>query len=552
MTDQITGASRGFGFVRFNQEQDCLRALDEMQGVVITPSSGGPGRPLRVCTATPKNRNAANTGAISQQALTESLLRHAQSHATTPYPASSRSSHPLNAPLLSPLSTAMPPQLQLASQRPASPTLASSSAYARSTPTQSTFGALAISTPSSTLPTSTSALDPNNTTVFVGGLSSLISEDTLKSFFQPFGEITYVKIPPGKGCGFVQFVRKADAERAIERMQGFPAGGGRIRLSWGRSQGDKAAAAAAQAAASASHLRAAASLVGLESLTQEQLTVLGNLGSALSASATGRSPIDVTASFFANKQDSHLEAESFERQRQQHKIQQQLGAPTLSKYVDSEQFREYELESKGELGSQGGIRARQQFAERPFSQSMPSMQIQQHETSGIESLISGLTITSDKARSGHESFERERAWTSPALTSPTRAVPTFVPRPSHASFLNTSAFTPFSPSASPAPSSAGRPENTIDSSAIDASASFQHQPFQRILDRQKEELQHQKALQQYHQQQQQQQQLLQQPETGRQKWPSALFVPDQDDAPESKGISTPSRSSPNRAEDRSF
>ena len=52
--------------------------------------------------------------------------------------------------------------------------------------------------------------DPNNTTVFVGGLSSLISEETLKTFFTPFGEITYVKIPPGKGCGFVQFVRKTD------------------------------------------------------------------------------------------------------------------------------------------------------------------------------------------------------------------------------------------------------------------------------------------------------------------------------------------------------
>ena len=45
-----------------------------------------------------------------------------------------------------------------------------------------------------------------------------------------------VKVPVGKHCGFVQFVRKPDAERAIEKMQGFPIGGSRIRLSWGRSQ----------------------------------------------------------------------------------------------------------------------------------------------------------------------------------------------------------------------------------------------------------------------------------------------------------------------------
>ncbi|PPQ78912.1 hypothetical protein CVT25_002372 [Psilocybe cyanescens] len=77
--------------------------------------------------------------------------------------------------------------------------------------------------------------DPYNTTVFVGGLSPLISEDTLRTFFAPFGDIHYVKVPVGKHCGFVQFVRKADAEKAIEKMQGFPIGGSRIRLSWGRT-----------------------------------------------------------------------------------------------------------------------------------------------------------------------------------------------------------------------------------------------------------------------------------------------------------------------------
>jgi RNA recognition motif-containing protein len=44
--------------------------------------------------------------------------------------------------------------------------------------------------------------DPNNTTVFVGGLSSLISEDTLKTFFTPFGEITYVRALPSSSPSF--------------------------------------------------------------------------------------------------------------------------------------------------------------------------------------------------------------------------------------------------------------------------------------------------------------------------------------------------------------
>lgn len=34
--------------------------------------------------------------------------------------------------------------------------------------------------------------DPHNSTVFVGGLSSLITEETLRMFFSPFGEIGYV------------------------------------------------------------------------------------------------------------------------------------------------------------------------------------------------------------------------------------------------------------------------------------------------------------------------------------------------------------------------
>ena len=36
--------------------------------------------------------------------------------------------------------------------------------------------------------------DPYNTTVFVGGLSPLISEETLRTFFAPFGDIHYVRV----------------------------------------------------------------------------------------------------------------------------------------------------------------------------------------------------------------------------------------------------------------------------------------------------------------------------------------------------------------------
>lgn len=48
-------------------------------------------------------------------------------------------------------------------------------------------------------------------------------------------QIVYVKIPPGRGCGFVQYVQRQSAETAISRMQGGDVKGCKVRLSWGRT-----------------------------------------------------------------------------------------------------------------------------------------------------------------------------------------------------------------------------------------------------------------------------------------------------------------------------
>eukprot|EP00878_Enallax_costatus_P024240 GHUV01025853.1.p1 GENE.GHUV01025853.1~~GHUV01025853.1.p1 ORF type:complete len:263 (-),score=106.91 GHUV01025853.1:196-984(-) len=78
-------------------------------------------------------------------------------------------------------------------------------------------------------------LDPSNTTLFIGGLSAGVSEDQLRAIFQNFGDVVYTKIPQGKGCGFVQFVNRPDAERAMAEMNGQIVGSSAIRISWGRS-----------------------------------------------------------------------------------------------------------------------------------------------------------------------------------------------------------------------------------------------------------------------------------------------------------------------------
>jgi hypothetical protein len=148
MTDPISGMSRGYGFVRFADEGDQQRALTEMQGVYCG------NRPMRISTATPKNKSGGG------------------------------------GPAGMPMQPGMPQQ--------GGPGMAAPGMYSMGAPPP--LGYYGAPQPMNQF------TDPNNTTVFVGGLSGYVTEDELRSFFQGFGEITYVKIPPGQGCGFVQFV----------------------------------------------------------------------------------------------------------------------------------------------------------------------------------------------------------------------------------------------------------------------------------------------------------------------------------------------------------
>ncbi|CAI9088424.1 OLC1v1022741C1 [Oldenlandia corymbosa var. corymbosa] len=81
--------------------------------------------------------------------------------------------------------------------------------------------------------------DPNNTTIFVGGLDASVTDEHLRSVFGQYGELVHVKIPAGKRCGFVQFTNRLNAEQALAALNGTPLGGQSIRLSWGRSPSNK-------------------------------------------------------------------------------------------------------------------------------------------------------------------------------------------------------------------------------------------------------------------------------------------------------------------------
>ena len=58
-----------------------------------------------------------------------------------------------------------------------------------------------------------------------------VSEEQLRMVFMPFGEVSYTKIPPGKGCGFVHYLERRAAEFAI-KVRGWGGGGGQPGRSW--------------------------------------------------------------------------------------------------------------------------------------------------------------------------------------------------------------------------------------------------------------------------------------------------------------------------------
>ncbi|KFK39249.1 hypothetical protein AALP_AA3G219800 [Arabis alpina] len=77
--------------------------------------------------------------------------------------------------------------------------------------------------------------ESNNATIFVGGLDPDVTDEDLRQPFSQFGDVVSVKIPVGKGCGFVQFANRNGAEDAIQNLNGTVIGKNTVRLSWGRS-----------------------------------------------------------------------------------------------------------------------------------------------------------------------------------------------------------------------------------------------------------------------------------------------------------------------------
>ncbi|CAH1450383.1 unnamed protein product [Lactuca virosa] len=162
--DTNTGCSKGYGFVRFSDESERSRAMNEMNGQYCSS------RPMRIGVATPKKASTLQQyGQQQQQYSSQAVI------------------------------------------------LAGGGG----------FGAMSQS--------SQSDEDSSNTTIFVGGLDSEVNDEDLRQTFIQCGEILSVKIPVGKGCGFVRFANRSSAEDAIQNMHGTVIGKQTVRISWGKT-----------------------------------------------------------------------------------------------------------------------------------------------------------------------------------------------------------------------------------------------------------------------------------------------------------------------------
>ncbi|KAH7523591.1 hypothetical protein FEM48_Zijuj06G0028100 [Ziziphus jujuba var. spinosa] len=158
--DANTGRSKGYGFVRFGDDNERSQAMTEMNGVYCSS------RPMRIGAATPRKSSGY--------------------------------------------------QQQYSSHGGYVPNGASTQGFQ-------------------------SDGDSSNTTIFVGGLDPNVSDEDLRQPFSQYGEIVSVKIPVGKGCGFVQFANRNNAEEALQKLNGTVIGKQTVRLSWGRNPANKQA-----------------------------------------------------------------------------------------------------------------------------------------------------------------------------------------------------------------------------------------------------------------------------------------------------------------------
>jgi RNA recognition motif-containing protein len=234
--DANTGVSKGFGFVRFGNTADQNRAVLEMNGYALPT-----GHRLRVihAVAKPPTPNPAQGGAGSPSNAGGGGGSYGSANIGYPYPQGGST----------PSATEQPFGAPTGGRPHAASSLSEGSANGAGMHSNPGLGMGSINTSpgaSSHAPKLGELFAPpphpseGQTTLFVGALHATVTEPQLFLLFNEVGPVSAVKIPrdksTGRGCGFVQYRYRADAESALTMLQGALLGSLRIRLAWGKNQ----------------------------------------------------------------------------------------------------------------------------------------------------------------------------------------------------------------------------------------------------------------------------------------------------------------------------
>ncbi|XP_064627087.1 SR-related and CTD-associated factor 4-like isoform X2 [Lineus longissimus] len=77
------------------------------------------------------------------------------------------------------------------------------------------------------------------TTLWIGHISRLTTENNLQEELERFGEVESINMVPPRGCAYVVLSRRKDASKAVEKMKGTRLDGNFLKVAWAQNKGIK-------------------------------------------------------------------------------------------------------------------------------------------------------------------------------------------------------------------------------------------------------------------------------------------------------------------------
>ncbi|CCE64358.1 hypothetical protein TPHA_0H01520 [Tetrapisispora phaffii CBS 4417] len=184
--DPLTYISKGYGFIKFHDQNDYNDALSKMQNKILN------GRGIKVRTVGNNDNNTTNKNVQFSNFRKDTFV-----------------------------------------PKTTSTTIASSATIVKPKQKQDRKLSNLVIT-KQVLPVLNDSTNPDNTTLVVSNASKDISMNEFKSYFLPFGNLIEISKDPNTNILFVTYVDRICAENSMRILQGKVIRGNKIQIAWGR------------------------------------------------------------------------------------------------------------------------------------------------------------------------------------------------------------------------------------------------------------------------------------------------------------------------------